>query len=431
MTERPGYSARLPLVIGFGAMALLVGVIGVWSVRTEIAGAIIADGVIVVENNRQVVQHAEGGIVGEILARDGDVVKAGDLLIELDDTLLQSELSVAELRLIELRARRVRLEAERDEADSVEFPDDLVNHPLAAAAEQIEGQRVLFAARKETFDNELLQLAERIEQTGNQIAGTEAQLEALTTQQNLAAEELEVQEAALERGLVQSQRVLTLRREKASLAGEIGKLTADVARFRGEIAALEIERVRLQNSRREAAIGELRDIQFQELELVEKQHSLRKRLERLKIRAPVSGIVYGSTIFAQSAVVRAAEPLMYLIPQDQPLLVNARVEAIHIDQVHVGQTATLRFTAFNQRVTPEVTGVVTAVSADVFQDDRTGASFYRVDLAPLTDELPKLEEQQVLPGMPVEAFLQTASRTPISYLTKPLTDYFGRSFREG
>ncbi len=430
MTARPSYSARMPLTIGFIALLLLVGGVGYWSVRTQIAGAIIANGMIVVENNRQVVQHAEGGIVGQIAARDGDRVMAGDLLIELDDTLLRSELAVAELQLIELRARRARLEAERDGGEEVKFPADLLALNSDAARDQIEGQRVLFSARKETFEKELSQINERTRQTGNQIKGAEAQLAALSIQEDLTREELSVQEDALERGLTQSARVSQLRREAARLAGEIGQLTSDVARFKGEIAGFEIEEVRLENERREATISELRDIQFRELELTEQRASLSKRLERLDIRAPVSGVVYGATVFAQNAVVQPAEPLMYVIPQDQPLIVNARVEAIHIDQVHVGQTATLRFSAFNQRLTPEVTGTVTFVSADVFQDEVTGVTYYRVDLIPLTEELPKLEDQDLLPGMPVEAYLRTDDRTPLSYLTKPLTDYFGRAFRE-
>lgn len=430
MTERPVYSARLPLTIGFLALALLVGGLGYWSVRTQIAGAIIAEGMIVVENNRQVVQHAEGGIVGQIAVRDGDRVAAGGLLIELDDALLRSELAVVELQLIELRARRARLEAERDQADAITFPQDLLASESAAAAEQIEGQRLLFDARKETFEKEASQIVERILQTGNQIAGAEAQLAASREQESLTREELVGLEDLFSRGLTQSSRVSPLRREAARLAGEIGELTSDIARFKGEVASLEIEVVRLQNARREEAISELRDIQFRRLELDEQRASLTKRLDRLDIRSPVEGIVYGSTVFAQNAVVRAAEPLMYVIPQDQPLIVNARVDAIHIDQVSIGQTATLRFSAFNQRLTPEVTGTVIDVSADVFEDDLTGLVYYRVDLVPLTEELPKLEDQNLLPGMPVEAFLRTEYRTPLSYLTKPLTDYFERAFRE-
>lgn len=431
MSDRPSYSARLPLFVGFIALALLVGGVGVWSVRTQIAGAIIASGMIVVENNRQVVQHAEGGVVGEIAARDGDVVDAGALLVQLDDTLLRSELSVAELQLIELRARRARLEAERDDADEIVFPDGLMDFGQAQAAEQMAGQQKLFEARRVSLEKEQSQIAERIKQTGNQIVGAEAQLTALAIQEELITEELTDQETLLEKGLVQAQRVSTLRREAARLAGEIGKLTADVAQFRGEIAAFEIERLKLETTRRETAIVELRDIQFRELELAERRRSLLERLSRLDIRAPVGGIVYGSSVFAQNAVVQPAEPLMFVVPQDQPLIVSARVDSIHIDQVHVGQTASLLFTAFNQRLTPEVTGRVIAVSADVFQDEVTGLTYYKVDLIPLEEELPKLDDQELLPGMPVEAHLKTDDRTPLSYLTKPLTDYFGRAMREG
>ena len=431
MSERPTYSAKLPLLVGFTALTLLIGGVGIWSVRTQIAGAIIATGMIVVENNRQIVQHAEGGVVGGIEVRDGDTVGAGDLLIKLDDTLLQSELSVASLQLVELGARQARLRAERDDAESISFPDDLLALEEDAAKEQIEGQRKLFEARRISLDKEQGQIAERIKQTGNQIEGAEAQLAALAIQEELIRAELTDQETLLEKGLVQAQRVSTLRREAARLAGEIGKLRSDVAQFRGQIAAFEIEVLKLETTRREAAIQELRDIQFRELELQEQRRSLVERLSRLEVRAPVGGIVYGSTIFAQRAVIQPAEPLMYVIPQDQPLIVSARVEAIHIDQVFVGQTATLRFTAFNQRLTPEVIGQVTSISADVFQDEITGLNYYRVDLIPLTEELPKLEDQELLPGMPVETYLRTDDRTPLSYLTKPLTDYFGRALREG
>ncbi|MCV6594407.1 MAG: HlyD family type I secretion periplasmic adaptor subunit [Silicimonas sp.] len=431
MSDKVKYSARLPLIVGFTSLVLLVGGIGVWSVRTQIAGAIIASGMIVVENNRQVVQHAEGGVVGEIAARDGDLVEAGALLVQLDDTLLRSELSVAELQLIELGARRARLQTERDGGDEITFPDILMEMGEEEARDQIEGQRKLFEARLVSLEKEKNQIAERIKQTGNQIKGAEAQLQALAIQEELITAELVDAESLLEKGLIQAQRVSTLRREAARLAGEIGQLTASVAQFKGEIAAFEIEALKLDGTRREGAIVELRDIQFRELELAERRRSLLERLSRLDIRAPVSGIVYGSTVFGQNAVVQPAEPLMYVVPQDQPLVVSARVDSIHIDQVHVGQPAALLFTAFNQRLTPELTGRVVAVSADVFQDEVTGMSYYKVELAPLEEELPKLNDQEVLPGMPVETHLRTSERTPLSYLTKPLTDYFGRALREG
>jgi membrane fusion protein, type I secretion system len=437
MTEqpaaRPVWSATMPLAIGFGALALLIGGVGVWSVRTQISGAVIASGMIVLESNRQVVQHAEGGVVGEILARDGDSVVAGEPVMRLDDTLLRSELSIIDSQLVEIRARRARHEAERDDAADIAFPEDLIEiaGSRSAALEQIEGQRSLFRARLETLERELNQIGEQIAQTVNQIAGTEAQLNALSIQEELILDELKDQQTLLDKGLVQESRVSSLRREAARLAGEIGRLTSEVAQFRGQIAAFEIERLKLGSSRREQAIVTLRDLQYREIELTEQRVRLRERLSRMDALAPVNGIVYGSTVFTVKAVVQAGEPLMFVIPQDQPLVVSARVEAIHIDQIHIGQDATLRFTAFNQRQTPEIRGVVTDVSADIFQDEVTGVAYYRVELVPQDGELAKLTNTALLPGMPVEAFLRTEVRTPLSYLTKPMTDYFGRAMREG
>lgn len=430
MTRHATYSARFPLAVGLLALVLLVGVFGVWSVRAQIAGAIISSGMIVVENNRQVVQHPEGGIVRGIAVRDGARVEVGDLLVELDDSLLRSELQIAELQIIELRARRARLEAERDEASTLRFPKDLLAEGSDAANQQIEGQRVLFLARKDTFEKEVSQVGERILQTRNQIFGAEAQLASLKQLEMLSSEELAVQENALTRGLTQSARVLSLRREVASLAGQIGQVQSDIARFHGEIASLEIERVRVRNARREDAISQLRDIQFRELELIEQRKSILKRLERLDMRAPVSGIIYGSTVFARNAVIRAAEPVMFVVPQDQPLIVSARVDAIHIDQLRIGQPAALRFTAFNQRLTPEILARVSIISADVIEDQTTGRAYYSVEVIPEEAEITKLEGLELLPGMPVEVFIRTVDRTPLSYLTKPLTDYFGRAFRE-
>ncbi len=430
MTMRPNYGPAFPLSIGLISLLLLIAGIGFWSVHSQISGAVVATGTIEVENNRQVVQHAEGGVVGSIQARDGDSVQRDELLVRLDDTLLRSDLAVVELQLVELAARRARLEAERDGATEIAFSKVLLSSSEESATEQIEGQRTLFQARRNTLERELSQVAERIKQSGTRIRGTEAQIDALETQARLVADELSNQQTLLGKGLVPAQRVSTLQREAARLAGEIGELTARVGEFRAQIAGDELERIRRVSERRENAISELRDIQFRELELTEKRKSLRGRLTRLDIRAPVTGVVYGTTVFAEKAVIQPAEPLMYIVPQDQPLVVTARVDAIHIDQVYLGQPATLRFPAFNQRLTPETPGQVTKISADILRDEFTGQPYYRVSVIPLEATPSDLNDQVLLPGMPVETFLRTDERTPLSYLTKPLTDYFGRAFRE-
>lgn len=423
--------ATLPLVVGFSALLLLIGGLGVWSVYTRLAGAVVASGLIEVESNRQVIQHPDGGVVGEILSKNGETVEAGQTLIRFDDTLLRSELAIIDGQLSELSARKARLVAERDGAAEIRFDDPLLE--LAAlddeVREQVDGQQNLFEARRASAEQETEQLGEQILQNKAEISGAEAQLDALHIQMDLFGNELRDQQILLEKGLAQSVRVSALQRERADLLGNIGGLEANIARIKGQIAALNIEILRLGTSRREEAITTLRDLQYRQIELAERKLGLVERLDRLGVRAPVSGVVYGSAVFAVRSVVQAGAPIMYVIPQDQPLVIAGRIEPIHIDQVYLGQPAGLRFSAFEQRVTPELTGHVTAVSADAFTDEVTGQTYYRVEVLPDEGEMAKLGDNTVLPGMPVEIFIKTDERTPLSYLTKPLTDYFSRAMR--
>ncbi|WP_439143104.1 HlyD family type I secretion periplasmic adaptor subunit [Planktotalea sp.] len=424
--------AGKPLFIGYFSLAILVGVIGVWSVQARIAGAVIASGMIQVENNRQVVQHPQGGVVGELLVRDGDRVEAGDVVLRLDDALLRSELAIITAQLNETRARKGRLSAERDDADEISFDPELIAQgELDPAVKALmEGQARLFETRRVALTQVSEQLQNQIEQTGDQIEGARAQLTATQGQAELIISELEDAQTLLDKGLAQASRVSALRREDSRLQGEIGQYSSLMAQLKGDIARLNIEILRLSTQRREEAISGLRDLQFQENELVERALSTRATLSKMEVRSPVSGVIYGNTVFALQSVISPAAPIMYVIPQDQALIVSARVEAIHIDQVHEGQSAALRFVAFDQRTTPEVFGRVTRLSADVFTDEVTGISFYQAELLPEDDELSKLSGQQLVPGMPVEAFIKTQERSPLSYLMKPLMDYFNKAFRE-
>lgn len=427
------WKASGPLLLGFLALAVLVGVLGYWSVQARISGAVIASGMIQVESNRQVLQHPQGGVVGELLVKDGDTVRAGDVLLRFDDAQLRSELAIIEGQLFELLARKLRLEAERDGLEALPPPGDL----LAEAAKDpsvkalIEGQQRLFEARAQTLVQNEEQISEQIAQAEYQIEGAQAQLAALETQKELIVSELSDSQDLFDKGLAPISRVLALRREQARLLGQIGNLTAGVAQLRGRIAGFNIERIALTSRLREEAISTLRDLQFQEVELVQRRLSTKETLSRMDLRAPANGVVYGSRVFTIQAVISPAEPIMYIIPQDQPMVVSARIDPIHVDQVHVGQNASLRFAAFDQRMTPEIIGHVTKLSADVFADEVSGLSYYRVELMPEQDELLKLGDQVLLPGMPVEAFIKTGERAPLSYLTKPLTDYFARAFRDG
>lgn len=427
------WSARLPLSVGFMAVALLVGSLGAWGIGARIAGAIIAPGVVEVETDRQIVQHPDGGVVGDILVRDGDRVGEGQVLIRFDDTFLRSSLLAVRQQLLEIRARQARLVAERDGTGAPEFGalGDAAGLDPDWVADQITGQANLFAARQTALRQEVDQLGEQQRQIENQIVGTEAQLTALRRQLDLIRREAADLGTLLERQLVPAARVLELQREEARLEGEIGRLTAFVAEARGRIAALAIDILRLGEERREDAITTLRDLRFSEIDLEEQRVRLEEQLNRLDVRAPMDGTVFGSQVLTLQSVVRPADPMMFIVPQDRPLQVVARIDPIHIDQVYRDQPVSLRFTTFDMRLTPEIPGQVLRLSADTVADETTGLEFYEAILLPDMDALAAMPDLEMLPGMPVEAFLRTRDRSPLSYLTQPLTIYFNRAFREG
>ena len=426
------WSTRRPVTYGLLTLVALVAGFGTWSVMTTISGAIVTSGQIEVEQNRQVVQHPDGGVVATINVAEGDTVAAGDLILTLDGAMIHSELAIVEGQFFEALARRARLEAERDNAAELTFAKDL----LAAAPqraevlEKIEGQRRLFEARRESLASQTEQLDKRRDQIEQQIVGIDAQKQALSTQLMLLQQELTDQKVLLERGLTQASRVLGLQREVASLSGQLGELNATRAQAEGRITETEIEVLRLASDLREEANAQLRDSGAQELELAERRRALAERIARLEVRAPVSGIVLGLTVTTPRAVLRPADPVLYLIPQDRPLVIAAQVPPIHIDQIYVGQSVKLVFSAFSTNDTPELNGRVAVVSADALIDQRSQAPYYRAEIVLDPGELDKLAGQTLLPGMPVEAFIQTDARTPLAYLLKPFTDYFNRAFRE-
>lgn len=434
MQEIPetSWSIRGPMLLGFLSLAILLGGFGTWAVMSNIAGAIIASGQIEVDQNRQVIQHPDGGVVAELAVTEGQQVEEGQVLLRLDASDIASSYAVVRGQLNEVRARRARLEAERDSQAEVAFGAELLRAAESDAelADILTGQRNLFAARRDTLDREIDQLNRRTEQIGNQIDGMIAQRTALERQQDLVAEELTAQQDLLERGLAQAARVLSLQREEANLLGTLGEIDAAAAEAEGRITETELAILQVETARREEAIAELREVRLQEEELAERAQALERQLANMDLRAPVAGVVYGLTVFGPRSVVRPADPVLFLVPQDRPLVISARVEAIHVDQVFLGQEVLLRFPAFDSRTTPDLYGLVTRVSADAFLDEATGASFYQTQIVLDEGQIELLEGETLLPGMPVEAFIRTEDRTPLAYLVRPLTDYFNRAFRE-
>lgn len=433
MTDRNRWNIRPFLIMGYTGLFVLVFGIGAWAAVTRISGAIIAPGAIEVEGNRQVVQHLSGGVIDAIEARDGDAVEEGQVLVRLEGSQIRAELGIVEGQFFEILARKSRLSAERDGLEEVVFYPELVERAETSPdlAELMAAQHQQFESRQQLREEESSQLEERKVQIVNQIAGLESLQAANGQQIELLSREIASQEQLLSQGLTQMTRVLTPQRELARLRGTEGQVEATIAENRGRIAEIEIERVRLVSELREEAISELRDLEYREIELRERRRSLLDQIERLELRAPVAGIVYGSTADTLRGVIRPAEPVMYIVPRDIPLIVRTRIESIHVDQVHVGQHATLRFSAFDMRSTPEVDGHVTALSADVFEDPNTGMRYYRADIQVDAGMQEKLGDKILLPGMPVEAFITTATRSPLSHFVKPMADYFNRAFREG
>ena len=428
----PALSIRRPVILGLvAALALLLG-FGLWATLTHLSGAIVAQGQIEVERDRQVVQHPDGGVVAEIMVSEGARVEAGQMLLRLDGAALKSELTIVEGQLSELAGRSARLTAERDGVPRLDFPADILalaeTSPEVAA--QLDGQRRLFEARAATLAEQRKLLSQRTDQITAQSNGIAAQSVALNRQLDLIEQELASQQSLLDKGLAQAGAVLALQREQARLEGQIGELQAELARTQGQVTEIEIEMSSLDTTRREEATTELRQVGPMLLELAERRRALRERIDRLDIRAPVAGIVLGLQVTTPQAVLRPAEPVLYLIPQDRPLVITARIAPIHIDEVSVGQTAELVFPALSARDTPHLTGRVTLVSADALSDPQSGATYYTAEVELAEGERARLGDRVLVPGMPVEVFLQTGRHTPLAYLVKPFTDYFAHAFRE-
>ena len=429
--KKRNWSAVLPASIGIvGIFTLIVGLI-LWGINVELSSAVIASGRVQVEQNRQAIQHAEGGMVQTVHVTEGEEVSAGSKLISLKGTELLATEKILENKITELEARRMRFVAERDGHEEFDISTNSTLSNEASMISIYEGQKQLFEARYSLFLQAQEQLDNQKSQLLLQESGLKKQKEAVEQQSEYVASELADMEKLLQKGLVQVSKVNASRREFSRLSGEIGSLEAEVSRLNVRMTEIDLEILRLKTERREYAIQQLRDLTAELSELQEQFAALRYKIERLEIVAPVSGIVYGLSTYRPETVIRPAEDVLFLIPQDTPLVIIAKVDPIHIDQIYIEQDVRLRLTSLNQSTTPELIGEVGRVSADAFDDQRNNASYYEVEIRLPESEIARLEiNQSVLPGMPVEIFFTTGSQTPLEYFTKPMADYFQRAWRE-
>jgi HlyD family secretion protein len=425
-------SIRRHLVASVLIACALVAGFGGWALNAKLAGAVIATGVVVVESEVKQVQHPTGGVVSELNVHNDDYVNAGDVVVRLDATQTKANLAVFSKSLDELRARQARLDAEKNSAGSIDFPDELLVREKSdpEVAHILESERKLFALRLEARGGQRAQLHERTSQLGQEISGLAEQIEAKTQEIDLIEQELKGVVELWEKELVPISRVTALKRDRARLDGERGQLVASKASTAGKISEVELQIIQVDEDARSKAAEELSDVRAKIAELSEREIAAEDQLKRIDIRSPQTGRVHQLSVHTIGQVIGPGEKIMLIVPDKDTLSVEAKVSPNDIDQLQPNQPALLRFSAFNLRTTPEVRGTVSWISPDITKDEHTGATFYTLRIGVADAELARLKNLKIVPGMPVEAFIQTGLRTALSYFLKPLSDQVMRTFRE-
>lgn len=424
-------SLRNHVRFGLALIVILLGGIGGWAATTDISGAVIAAGTVVVDSNVKKVQHPSGGIVGELKVKDGDRVQAGDVLVRLDETLTRANLAIILKNLNELTARKARLEAERDGRMALEFPAalrDQADQPEVAAT--ITGERTLFDVRRQSREGQTLQLQQRIVQLREEMRGHEAQESAKAREIQFIERELDGARNLFRKNLMPITKLTQLEREATRLGGERGQIIASKAQASGRISEIELQILQIGRDLASEVSRDLRETEAKIGEFIERKVAAEDQLRRVEIRAPQAGTVHQSTVHTVGGVISAGEAMMVIVPESDDLSIEAKVLPNDIDQLHVGQTAIMRFATFNQRTTPELNGTIRRISADVTTDQRSGLSYYTVRASLSEAEIARLGDVRLVPGMPVEVFMQTAERKVLSYLVKPLNDQLTRAFRQ-
>ncbi len=427
-TER---SLRRILRWGYVSMAAMLALFGGWAALASLHGAVIAPATLMVESYSKKVQHRDGGIVGDILVKDGERVTDGQDLVRLDNTDTKAELAIVSGLLDEALVKKAKLEAQRDGRATMVLPPEIgAREKEAALADIISGQKKLLEAEAQTLAGKKDQLSQQVSQMNEQLSGYGAQISSKKEQLSLIKQELENLRKLQKQGLVQVSRVLAMEREQARLAGEMGALTAGKAGAESKISELKLQILQLDEEVRARTLSDLRDVEAKVIEYREKSVAMASRLVRTVIKAPITGTIYQMAVHTVGGVIQPGETIMLIAPEGDDLVLQAQVSPNDIDNVAEGQQAAVRFPALNRRLTPEIDAVVSQVGADTVRADAASPPYYAVRLTIPAKELEKLGEGKLKPGMSAEAYIQTGARSPMSYLLKPLTDQFAHALRE-
>lgn len=422
---------RRYLLAGVTTCLLLVGGVGGLAAVTTMSGAVIASGKLVVDSNVKKVQHPTGGVVGEINVREGDHVKAGDIVVRLDETTTRANLAIVSKGLDEFYARLARLEAERDGKETISFRDELMaRRDVPDVAASMAGEKSLFDFRRQARAGQQSQLRERIAQLKEETSGLTEQRDAKRREIELIQVELAGVRDLWKRKLVSIDRMTALERDAVRLEGEHGQLTATIAQAKGRVAETELQIIQIDQDLRSEVAKELREVQGRVSEFVERKVAAEDQLKRIDLRSPQDGVVLQLAVHTVGGVITPGEQVMLIVPVTDDLTVEAHVAPQDIDQVTIGQDAILRLSAFNRQTTPELTGTLSRISADLTIDERTGMAYYVARVKLPRTEVAKLKGLALAPGMPAEVFFPTGDRTMLSYLVKPLSDQIQKAFRE-
>lgn len=417
--------ALLGLVV---VLFLFVGV-GGWSASVELSGAVVAPGRLVVESNVKRIQHAGGGVVGEIRVRNGDVVRAGDLLLTIDDSQVRAASQIHGTKIVQLESERARLVAEREGALTMVFPSAL-GVENATSRHAFDQEQRLLDARRRGWAIQRSRLGERIVQARREIESIEAQRKAKDKEIELIRQELKLVDDLHKRQLANVVRLIAMKREIARYEGEKGALDGQTARVESSIAELELQIVELDQKISTDVQKQLRDVEGQLAELTERKAAADELVRRTEIRAPSAGIVHELQIHTIGGVVRPGETILSIVPERETLSAEVRISPRDIDQVAVGQRALLRFATLNKEKSPEVVGSVIHVGADVSREAGAGREYFVARIDVPRPSLKSMPELKLGPGMPVDGFIETEKRTALSYLMKPITDHFAKALRE-
>ncbi len=427
------HSIQRYLVAGTILVLLVMFGIGGWAATTELSSAVVAPGVLVVDSSVKKVQHPTGGVIGELRVRDGDRVRAGDILVRLDETQTRAAATIITKSVDELQARQARLETERDNIPELAFPAALLDRardPASDAARAVAAERSLFDLRRQAREGQKSQLKERSLQLQEEIKGYQGQVEAKKKEVDFIQQELEGVRTLWQKNLVPISRLTALERDAARIEGERSQLSGMIAQAKGKTAEIQLQIIQIDQDLRSEVGKDLVEARSKISEMAERKIAAVDQLQRIDIRAPQNGVIHQLSVHTVGGVIAPGEQIMLIVPDADTLAVEVKIAPQDIDHIHVGQPAILRLSAFNQHTTPEITGAVSVISADLTQDQRTGTSFYTTRIALKPDELGRLGAVKLIPGMPADAFIQMGGRTALSYLMKPLRDQAARAFKE-